>query len=38
MMPFDYIDRYVADFVDHEKAKKAFMRWKREHYPVLPFE
>ena len=38
MMPFDYIDKYVADFVDHERSKRAFKRWEREHYPILPFK
>ena len=38
MMPYDMIEKYVADFVMHERSKRAFIRWKHEHYPDLPFD
>lgn len=38
MMPYDLIEKYVADFVEHEKSKRHFIKWKHEHYPDLPFD
>ena len=38
MMPYDLIDKYVVDFVEHEKEKRRFFQWKNNHHPDLPFE
>lgn len=40
MMPYDLIEKYVADFAHFEKVRRTFSKWLMKEHPEreLPFE
>jgi hypothetical protein len=38
MMPFELIEKYVADFAHHEEIKRKFAMWKINKGYDLPFK